>query len=478
MQEPPVPGDPGEVKMRPTNTTTIKLTVTAGAALATLLVGGCAGMPTGNRSAEASADVAEIESEKAERARREEALARRQSELEAEQKRLEEARKELEAEAAALQTSASDDANSLMPPDPQPGECYARVIVPAKYETVSERVLKREASESIKIVPAEYQTVEETVVVQEASTRLKVVPGKYETVTERVLVEPAIIKLEPVDAVFETVEERVLVKPAITKTIEIPAVYKTVQEQVLVQPARTEWKRVADLGSSGTVGLSSATPTIQRYGDYKVLETRVEDTGELMCLVEIPAVYKTISKEVLVTPATTRTETISEAVYDTVTRKVEIEPATTREIVIPARYRVVETTREVRPETTIEVPIDAVYDTVLVTRMVEPEREVRNPIPAEYETLTRNNKISDERAEWRPVLCEVNMTRENVSALQTALNEAGSCRCGPNRNACVVDGIIGPCTLNAAERFARRNGLSSGNKYVTMDVVRALGLKF
>lgn len=70
------------------------------------------------------------------------------------------------------------------------------------------------------------------------------------------------------------------------------------------------------------------------------------------------------------------------------------------------------------------------------------------------------------------------MTRENVSALQSSLNKTGCCRCGPNRNECQIDGIMGPCTVKAAQCYAERNGLSSGDKYITLDVIRSLGLKF
>ena len=150
----------------------------------------------------------------------------------------------------------------------------------------------------------------------------------------------------------------------------------------------------------------------------------------------------------------------------------------TREVAIPAEYRTVEVTKQIRPETTRELTIPAKYDEVSVTKLVQPASERRIPIKAEYTTVSRKNKTSDERTEWRPVLCEVNMTRENVSALQSSLNETGCCQCGPNRNECKVDGVMGQCTLKAAQCFAERKGFSSGDKYVTIDVIRALGLKF
>ena len=190
-----------------------------------------------------------------------------------------------------------------------------------------------------------------------------------------------------------------------------------------------------------------------------------------MCLVEIPAVYETVSKHVLVAKATTRTVEVSPAVYETVKKTVLKSAATTMEIPIPAEYRIVEVTREISPETTLEIPIPEEYGTVSVTRLVAPASEQRTQIPAEYVTVKTNRKKTPERIKWLPVLCEINMTRENVIALQTALNETGSCRCGPNRNECQADGIIGQCTLKAAQRFAERERskkLSWGSNYIDL----------
>ena len=64
----------------------------------------------------------------------------------------------------------------LLPANAKAGECYARVLVPPVFETTSERMLVKDASESISIIPAKYEWVEEQVVVKEASEKLVVVP--------------------------------------------------------------------------------------------------------------------------------------------------------------------------------------------------------------------------------------------------------------------------------------------------------------
>ncbi len=309
-----------------------------------------------------------------------------------------------EARASSAGSSSSADA-SLFPPNPKAGECYARVLIPATYSTVSEKVLKSEAGERIEVIPARYETATETVLVKEASSKLEVIP-----------------------AVYGEVEERVLVKPASTRIVEVPAVYETVTERVLDKPAHTAWKKGPAASQSSNVLSQSTT-----------------DTGEIMCLVEVPATYKTVEKRVLVTPA--RTEEIAiPAEYKTVTRTVVKQPATTREVVIPAKY-----------------------ETVEVTKLVAPANERRIAIPAEYQTVTRTNKASDERMEWRQVMCEVNMTRDNVLALQKSLADAGYYKAS-------LDGIIGGQTLAAARKYALDNNLPAGSNYVPMEVVKSLNI--
>ena len=454
-----------------------KIFVTITVALATLFLGGCASAPWGDGASATAAETSEIELQKAELARMAEALAAEKAELEAEKQRLAAERSEQMQPESASEASRAVNRGSI-PPDAKPGECYARVIIPAQYQAVNERLPISKEFERIELIPARYEIVDETVVIKEAQKRLEVVPAEYETVTERIMVEPETTKLEVVPATYKEIEERRVIEPEKQITEVIPAKYEFVEKQVLVQEARQEWKRGEDIGVGGNVSLASAKQTFERYGDYTILKTRIKDTGELMCLVEIPAVYKTIKEKILVEKAETRVTEIIPAVYETIKKTVEATPATTREITIPAKYRDVQVTRLVTPEHTREITIPEVTDTIKVRKLVQEAKVRTETIPPEYTTVTKNVMTSPEDSEWRPVLCEVNMTRENVGALQSALNDAGACRCGPSRNACDIDGIMGPCTLNAVERYAKRENLSWGSNYVTIDVIRALGLDF
>ncbi len=280
---------------------------------------------------------------------------------------------------APAMSSASGD---LYPPNARPGECYARMLIPGESRTITEKVLKKEASERVEIVPATYKTV----------------------------------------------TKRVLVKPETTKLVSVPAKYGTKTERILVSEAKTVWKKGAGTmaagAGSGAAGGASASAIVDRFGNQKIIGSRVTDTGELMCLVEVPAQYKTVTKTVLVSPATTKSVTT------------------------PAEYK-----------------------TVQVTELVTAAQEKRVAIPEEYGTVTRTEQVRAESLTWVPVLCQVNMTTGNVSALQGALKRNGC-------YSCEVDGIMGPCTFRGAQCYAKKKGLPYGSNFVTVETVRALGLKF
>ena len=54
----------------------------------------------------------------------------------------------------------------------EPGKCYAKCMIADKYETVTEKVLVKEASTKVAISPATYETVSERVLTKEAGTAL------------------------------------------------------------------------------------------------------------------------------------------------------------------------------------------------------------------------------------------------------------------------------------------------------------------
>lgn len=216
---------------------------------------------------------------------------------------------------------------NLLPPNAEPGHCYARVLIPAQYSTGEETVLARAASQRINVTPAQYKYVEQTVLVQEESIKLEVIPATYKTVTERIMVEP----------------EKTSIK-------EVPATFETASESILVKPAYTTWKK----GRGPIESLNSST-------------------GEIMCLVEVPAEYKTVSKKVVKTPARTVEETIP-AKYETVSRKVVDTASSTREVVVPARHDTVKVRQLVSETRSDTVEIPAEYRKVSTRKLVQDSR--------------------------------------------------------------------------------------------------------
>lgn len=211
---------------------------------------------------------------------------------------------------------------TLFPPNPKPGHCYARVLLPATYNVSEEKVLVRPAEVKIEVEDARYEWVEEAVLVKEAATRVETVPAEYETVNEKILVRPQGKKL-----------------------IHIPAKYELVQERILDKPAHTVWKR-----GSGPI-------------DNALKTTYDESTGEVMCLVEVPATYKTVEKRVLVAPASTK-EVNTPAEYRTVSKKRLKKPALTREVTSPAEFETVRVQKLVQAPQEREVKVPPLYETI------------------------------------------------------------------------------------------------------------------
>ena len=234
-------------------------------------------------------------------------------------------------------------------------------------------------------------------------------------------------KLVVVPATYETETEQVLVKPASKRYETVPAQYRTDDEQVVDIPAHTMWRR----------GTTTVPGAISTKSD--------QNTGEIMCLVNVPATYKTIHKTVLV------------------------QPASVQEVDVPAQYRTVTKTVVKNPATTQEVDIPATYKTVRVQQLVKPADTVRTPIPAEYETVTSRKKVSDEQLKWREIVCETNMTPGLARRLQTRLRETGDYK-GP------IDGVFGRETMTAAQRYSGEHDLPVGRNYITLDMLKLLDM--
>ncbi len=309
----------------------------------------------------------------------------------------------LSAVSLALAGAATAQGTGEYPADAEPGSCYARVLTPETYEIQTEQVLD-----------------------QPEHTRARVIPATYETVVERVLVKEQALSYRIVPPVYGIETEQLLVMPEQTKTVVIPAEYETFTEQVLVRPAYVTWKPGAGLFGRPPSGEDNVTLA----------------TGEVLCRVEVPAQY------------------------DTVTRKRLKSPERVETSVVPARFRTVE--REVlrEPAQVIEEIVPAEYEEVEVQRVVTPEQQETIVVPATYKTIEKRTVTGGGTVEWQEVLCDSNATQAKIAEVQRALAAKGY-NVQP-------DGVFGPATLNAMEDWQEKKGLPVG--YLTISTVESLGV--
>jgi len=448
-----------------------------------------------------------------------------------------------QASAASHEKPNRIDATHTLP-DAKPGECYAKVIVPAKYEVKTEQVLVKPESEKVEVKPATFDVAEKPILKKEGFTKIKVIPTKFRQEIEEVEVSPAatnwvtdlgrkgipaspallaaaktngvaientnvnecfkeyfiaakfeqtqkevLVKEESEEikiaaAQFEEVEEIVTIKQASKKKIYKPAEYEIIEEKIEIEPAKAVWKK----------------------GEGPI--SKIDNsTGEIMCLIQVPAKYKIVKKTVLKSepavdlvevPAETKALKVSKLVSDATVDKVKI-PAEYKKVTItkkisdplfiwrkagvtgdgrytgnqiclkeiPARFAKVKKLVVDTVASIVEEKVDAVTKLVKVANVATEAEEVRTKVPAEFKAVEKRSKISDERLEWRRVLCKTNMGPDINKRIQQALKDAGVYR-GP------VDGAIGRGTMIAVEKYQKENGLPSGG--LTIDVLEKLGI--
>ena len=433
---------------------------------------------------------------------------------------------------------------SLVPPNAKAGECYAKVVIPAKYKTLEEKVLVQEASEKVSIIPAKYQWIDEKVEITPQSKKLVVVPAHYKKITENIEVKPTIrswhnslkvhsapvskeilvaakikgvdlknsipgtcfkeyytaeryktitekivvqeerIKNQIIPAKYEMVEKTIEVKPASKKTITVPATYEYKEDKILVEKAKTVWKK----GVNPAQKLNGAT-------------------GEIMCLVKIPAKYKTIQKKIVKTPASTKIVEVP-AVTQSIKIKKLITEASSKSITIPAitqsiekkvldkkfeflwtkvgndidkkwiysghQICLLETPAQHRKITKSildtnasvkEIVIDPSYKVMKIKKLVEKAKEVKIPIQAIYKMLAKKEKVSDAHQSWERILCQTNMNKKVIMKIQNALKkkdyEIGK-----------IDGVLGRGTRMIIDKYQRDNSLATGG--ITYETLKSL----
>ena len=226
------------------------------------------------------------------------------------------------------------------------------------------------------------------------------VEDKYNFVNETVVNTPKMVKQLKLPALYKTVYDTVVISPASSKSYSIPAEYEYIKEQVMVTPTTTKW-----IKGKADAGCLSANPA----------------DCQVMCLVEVPATYKTVEKKVLKNQAYTSEETM------------------------PMQYKIV--SREV---------------------MVESEKVIQIETPATYKTVQKRVVVEKGGYQvWREILCGNDLTTEKIIQIQRALQAKGY-NPGP------IDDVFGPLTKAALVQYQKDKGLPVGN--LNMETLQSLGV--
>jgi hypothetical protein len=294
---------------------------------------------------------------------------------------------------------------SFVGPDPEK-RCFANTLTPASYDLVTERVMIR----------AEFE-------------RQRHIPAVYEQRRQRVMVKSPMVAYQTVAPVYALKFEDILVEPAREIEVNIPAKYETWTEEIEIEPAKTVWKRGTGLYGH-TSALSAANITDRD-------RTR---SGGILCKVRIPAQKRIVHHTRMVSPPRKETQ------------------------IIPARYERVAKQVVQRPGFARRVSVSAEYAAIPYEKQLAAARHETEIIPAAYQDVEREVVTTPSSLVRAEVLCDQMASRETVRQLQSALVDRGY--------EIRVDGIYGPETQGAVERFQRDHALSRG--YMTMETIQAL----
>ena len=226
------------------------------------------------------------------------------------------------------------------------------------------------------------------------------IADKYGYVTETVMDNPKSIKKIKLPALYTTVYDTVIMRPKSTRTERVPADYEFISEQMMVAPATTKWVK-----GKADAGCLSANP---------------EDC-QVMCLVEVPAQYKTVQRKVMKNEA-----------YD-------------RVITIPMDYKIVAKQMKTQNERYVDIETPATYKTV------------------QKRVLVEKGGVQ----QWREILCANQLTSARIASIQQALKNAGY-NPGP------IDDVFGAQTKAALMEYQRAKGLPLGN--LNIETLNSLGV--
>lgn len=164
--------------------------------------------------------------------------------------------------ALTTQTTAAPamaSGNNDVPPNAKPGECYAKVLIPAVKENVTKRIQVSEEQKVLaRIIPAQYRVETEQILVREARQYWK--PGTG-PVTRKDEITGDIMCLVEEPAQYKTIEKRVLVTPEQPEYKLVPAQFETITKTNVIQAERWEWRRIlceTNMGQNSVMRIQQA----------------------------------------------------------------------------------------------------------------------------------------------------------------------------------------------------------------------------
>lgn len=278
------------------------------------------------------------------------------------------------------------------------GLCDVQVIIPAQYSPSTEAVTVYEGSTNYTTTPVKTGYGERKVKVADAYIEYEIIPAKFKDITETVEIERERVEIET-----------------------LPATYRTEIKRVKIKDATKRW--------------NPECPPVPATAETGIPAN---------CLIDVPAQYQEVTREIVDIPARTIKKIIP-ARTKTVTRRIMVEPA-----------------KVVRKE------IPAVYESIKLTRIEEPAKIVSNRTESRVQNIPSERKIHPEIFRQMPALCEDKLEKNEIILLQQRLQRLGYYQGKP-------DGVLGSKTRTADTRFQEVNHLASGA--ITLETLLKLQLR-
>ncbi len=353
-------------------------------------------------------------------------------------------------------------------------------VIPAQYNRYKERIKVSDGNEKIIVEPAVYKTVYERVKIKPSmknwrkslsTTSAKVFnscvqaakdagmdvsnaqegtcfyehyqPEQYMTTTSKILASEASERIVVTPAKYRTISKKIMTESPTVQLLPSVAIYKTIKEKIKIRPARSEWRKT-------------------------ICNNKGCNQSEVVCLIEIPAVYKEITRRIVLQPAVTKKTSVP-AKYKIVKVQELVSPAITKSIVVPAKYKTLSSQKRVeeekyfwsgasgkdartrltsqcnkicltqtpatykkvakkilvKPSTSRKVMSAKKYMTVEIKKITQEASYKKTVIPAEYLTLIIQRERTKGYARWVPMICESLLTPKIIKKVQRALQFQG-----------------------------------------------------